>query len=59
MLELIATAIFVLVILESTKSERHGGTALIAIPSTLAAAHFALIPFSGSSLNTRGASARR
>ncbi len=52
MLELIATAIFVLVILQSTKSERHGGTALIAIPLTLAAAHFALIPFSGSSLNT-------
>lgn len=52
LLELIATAIFVLVILHSTKSDRHGGTALIAIPLTLAAAHFALIPFSGSSLNT-------
>lgn len=51
-LELLVSAIFVLVILKSTKSERHSGTALIAIPLTLAAAHFALIPFSGSSLNT-------
>jgi aquaporin Z len=51
-LEVLATAIFVIVILVSTASERHGGTALIAIPLTLAAAHFALIPWSGSSLNT-------
>jgi aquaporin Z len=51
-LEILVSAIFVLVILQSTKSERHGGTALLAIPLTLAAAHFALIPFSGSSLNT-------
>jgi MIP family channel proteins len=51
-LELLVSAIFVLVILVSTKSERHGGTALVAIPLTLAAAHFALIPWSGSSLNT-------
>ena len=51
-LELLATAIFVLVILHSSASERHAGTALVAIPLTLVAAHLALIPFSGSSLNT-------
>ena len=51
-LELLATAIFVLVILHSTAGERHAGTALVAIPLTLVAAHLALIPFSGSSLNT-------
>ena len=41
-----------LVILHSTAGERHAGTALVAIPLTLVAAHLALIPFSGSSLNT-------
>jgi aquaporin Z len=51
-LEILASAIFVLVILRVTQSEKFGGTALVAIPLTLAAAHFALIPFSGSSLNT-------
>jgi aquaporin Z len=51
-LEILATAIFVLVILNSTAAERHAGTALVAIPLTLVAAHLALIPFSGSSLNT-------
>ena len=51
-LEILASAIFVLVILQSTKSERHAGTALVAIPLTLVAAHMALVPFSGSSLNT-------
>ena len=51
-LELLATAIFVLVILNSSALERHAGTALVAIPLTLVAAHLALIPFSGSSLNT-------
>jgi aquaporin Z len=51
-LEILATAIFVLVILHSTAGERHAGTALVAIPLTLVAAHLALIPFSGSSLNT-------
>jgi glycerol uptake facilitator-like aquaporin len=51
-LELLATAVFVLVILHSTAAERHAGTALVAIPLTLVAAHLALIPFSGSSLNT-------
>jgi aquaporin Z len=51
-LEILTTAIFVLVILHSAASERHGGTALLAIPLTLVAAPLALIPFSGSSLNT-------
>jgi aquaporin Z len=51
-LEILATAVFVLVILHSTKGERHAGTALVAIPLTLVAAHLALIPFSGASLNT-------
>jgi aquaporin Z len=50
-MEVAFTAIFVAVILQSSISERHGGTALIAIPLTLAAAHFAAIPFSGASLN--------
>ena len=52
LLEIIASAIFVIVILRSTSSEKFGGTALVAIPLTLVAAHLALIPFSGSSLNT-------
>lgn len=51
-LEMLVSAIFVLVILKVTQSSTFGGTALIAIPLTLAAAHFALIPWSGSSLNT-------
>jgi aquaporin Z len=45
------TAIFVLVILQSSKSERYRGSALVAIPLTLVAMHFALIPFTGCSLN--------
>jgi len=50
-LEIAFTAVFVLVILHSTKSERFGGTALVSIPLTLLAIHFAAIPFSGSSVN--------
>jgi aquaporin Z len=50
-IEVTLTAIFVLVILQSTRSERFGGSALVAIPLTLLAAHFAAIPFSGCSLN--------
>jgi aquaporin Z len=50
-MEVAFTAIFVAVILQSSISERHGGTALLAIPLTLASAHFAAIPFSGASLN--------
>jgi len=50
-IEIAFTAIFVLVILHSTKSDRYGGSALVAIPLTLLAIHFAAIPFSGSSVN--------
>ena len=49
--ELLFTAIFVSVILQSSKSSRFGGSALIAIPLTLVAVHFAAVPFSGSSVN--------
>jgi len=50
-LEITFTAIFVLVILHSTKSDRYGGSALVAIPLTLLFIHFASIPFSGTSVN--------
>jgi aquaporin Z len=50
-IEIAFTTIFVLVILQSTKSERYGGSALVSIPLTLLAIHFAAIPFSGSSVN--------
>ena len=49
--ELVFTAIFVAVIVQSSKSSRYGGSALIAIPLTLLAVHFAAVPFSGSSVN--------
>src|SRR5262249_31395918 len=45
------TALFVAVILQSTKSERVRGTALLAIPLTLLAIHVAAIPISGASVN--------
>ena len=50
-LELICSAIFVAVILQVTKSDRYGASALLAIPLTLVAIHIALIPFTGSSVN--------
>lgn len=50
-LELIASAIFVAVILQVTRSDRYGASALLAIPLTLFAIHLALIPFTGSSVN--------
>lgn len=50
-LELLLTTIFVAVILQSSRSQRVFGTALIAIPLTLVAIHLAAIPFSGSSVN--------
>jgi aquaporin Z len=50
-LEVLLTALFVAVILQSTRSERVRGTALLAIPLTLVAVHLAAIPFSGSSVN--------
>lgn len=51
LIELVFTAIFVLVILQASASGRFGSSALIAIPLTLLAIHFAAIPFSGSSVN--------
>ncbi|MCZ7589182.1 MAG: aquaporin [Gaiella sp.] len=49
--EVMMTALFVAVILQSTKSERVRGTALVAIPLTLLAIHIAIVPISGSSVN--------
>ncbi len=49
--EFVLTAVFVCVILQSSKSSRFGGSALVAIPLTLLAIHFAAVPFSGSSVN--------
>ena len=50
-LELLLTALFVLVILQSSRSERVRGTALLAIPLSLVAVHLAAIPVSGASVN--------
>ena len=49
--ELFLTAIFVLVILQVTKSKGYGSTTFVAIALTLMAIHFAALPFSGSSVN--------
>ena len=49
--EVTMTALFVAVILQSTRSERSRGTALLAIPLTLLAIHVAILPISGSSVN--------
>jgi aquaporin Z len=49
--ETMMSALFVAVILQSTKSDRSRGTALLAIPLTLLAIHVAIIPISGSSVN--------
>jgi aquaporin Z len=49
--EIAMSAVFVLVILQVTKSASFSGTALVAIPLTLVAIHFAAVPFSGSSVN--------
>ena len=49
--ELILTAVFVAVILQSSRSERVRGTALLAIPLALVAVHLAAIPISGASVN--------
>jgi aquaporin Z len=51
LLETAFTAIFVSVILHSTKSSRLSGSALVAIPLTLVSIHVALIPFTGASVN--------
>jgi aquaporin Z len=49
--EIVLTAIFVLVILQVTKSGTFGSSALVAIPLTLVAIHFAAVLVSGSSVN--------
>ena len=49
--EVLLTAIFLMVILQVTKSKDFGSTTLVAIPLTLAVVHFAGIPFSGASVN--------
>jgi aquaporin Z len=49
--ETVFAALFVAVILQSTKSERVRGTALVAIPLALVAIHVAAIPISGASVN--------
>ena len=49
--ELFLTAIFVLVILQVTKSGKYASTTFIAISLTLLAVHFAAVPFSGSGVN--------
>ena len=51
LMEVIFTAIFVLVILQASVSDRFGPTALLAIPLTLVTVHLAAIPFSGASVN--------
>jgi aquaporin Z len=50
-IEAAMTAIFVVVILQATRSKGFGSSALVAIPLTLTAVHFGAIPFSGSSVN--------
>lgn len=50
-MEIAFTALFVLVILQSTKSGKYGSSALIAIPLTLLGIHFAMIPVDGTSVN--------
>jgi aquaporin Z len=50
-IEVVLTAVYVLVILQASRSERFGTSALIAIPLTLVAAHLAAIPFTGCSVN--------
>lgn len=49
--EIFLTALFVLVILQVTRSRTYGGTVFVAIALTLLAVHFAGVPFSGSSVN--------
>lgn len=51
LIEFVMTTIFVLVILQASKSTSFGNSALLAIPLTLITIHLAAIPFSGSSVN--------
>jgi aquaporin Z len=50
-IELTLTAVFVLVILQASRSERFGSSALLAIPLTLVMVHLAAVPFTGCSVN--------
>jgi len=49
--EIICTAIFVIVILKTTTGGAFASTTYVAIGLTLLAVHFAAVPFSGSSVN--------
>ncbi len=49
--EVVLTAIFVMVILQVTRSAGMSNQAFVAIPLALAAVHYAGIPFSGASVN--------
>jgi aquaporin Z len=49
--EIFASAIFMMVILAVTQSKLFASTTYVAIALTLLAIHFAIIPFSGSSVN--------
>jgi aquaporin Z len=51
LLELVLTAVFVMVILKVTKSDAYGGQALTVIPLALVAVHLASVPFTGTSVN--------
>ena len=50
-IELVLTAVFVLAILQASRSERFGSSALVAIPLTLVVVHMCAIPFSGCGVN--------
>ena len=49
--EVFGSAIFMLVILQVTKSRNYGTTVFVAISLTLLAIHFAIVNYSGSSVN--------
>jgi aquaporin Z len=49
--EVVFSALFVAVILQVTRSETYGASALLAIPLALVAIHLAAIPISGASVN--------
>lgn len=49
--EVVMAALFVAVILQVTRSETYGRSALVAIPLALVAIHVAAIPISGASVN--------
>jgi aquaporin Z len=49
--EALFTFVFVLVILQASRSERFGASALMAIPLTLLVVHICTIPFSGAGIN--------